>query len=142
MIQTYTPENDVIQCAARQDYDAFYTGEIRMRRLRRYPPFAALFTVTVSGTEEKPCASRRRRNSGHVAAVVSAAGAVRRRTPEVLGPAPAPVVKVNNRFRYRCTLVGRNDKATREMLAWLQKAFAKDGANRGLHVFVDYNAAD
>lgn len=62
--------------------------------------------------------------------------------PEVLGPAPAPVVKVNNRFRYRCTLVGRNDKATREMLAWLQKAFAKDGANRGLHVFVDYNAAD
>ena len=52
------------------------------------------------------------------------------------------MVKVNNRFRYRCTLVGRNDKATREMLAWLQKAFAKDGANRGLHVFVDYNAAD
>lgn len=141
VIQTYTPENDVIQCAARQDYDAFYTGEIRMRRLRRYPPFAALFTVTVSGTEE----SR----------VLRAAAGIRDTLrqlcqrpelsggePEVLGPAPAPVVKVNNRFRYRCTLVGRNDKATREMLAWLQKAFAKDGANRGLHVFVDYNAAD
>ena len=53
-----------------------------------------------------------------------------------------PVVKVNNRFRYRCTLVGKNDKATREMLAWLQKNFAKDSANRGMNLFVDHNAAD
>ena len=52
------------------------------------------------------------------------------------------MVKVNNRFRYRCTLVGKNDKATREMLAWLQKDFAKDSANRGMNLFVDHNAAD
>ena len=141
VIQTYTPGNDVIQCAARQDYDAFYESEIRMRRLRRYPPFADFFTVTVSGTEE--------------GRVLRAAAAVRdtlrqlcRRPelaagePEVLGPAPAPVVKVNNRYRYRCTLIGRNDKATREMLAWLQKNFARDSVNRGLNLFVDHNAAD
>ena len=141
VIQTYTPGNDVIQCAARQDYDAFYESEIRMRRLRRYPPFADIFTVTVSGTEE--------------GRVLRAAAAVRETLrqlclrpelaagePEVLGPAPASVVKVNNRFRYRCTLVGRNDKPTREMLAWLQKTFAKDSANRGLNIFVDHNAAD
>lgn len=141
VIQTYTPGNDVIRCAARQDYDAFYESEIRMRRLRRYPPFADLFTVTVSGTEE-----------GRVLrAAVSVRETLRqlcRRSelaagePEVLGPAPAPVVKVNNRFRYRCTLVGKNDKATREMLAWLQKDFAKDSANRGMNLFVDHNAAD
>ena len=141
VIQTYTPGNDVIRCAARQDYDAFYESEIRMRRLRRYPPFADLFTVTVSGTEE-----------GRVLrAAVSVREALRQlcrrpelaaEEPEVLGPAPAPVVKVNNRFRYRCTLVGKNDKATREMLAWLQKDFAKDSANRGMNLFVDHNAAD
>ena len=141
VIQTYTPGNDVIRCAARQDYDAFYESEIRMRRLRRYPPFADLFTVTVSGTEE-----------GRVLrAAVSVRETLRqlcRRPelaawePEVLGPAPAPVVKVNNRFRYRCTLVGKNDKATREMLAWLQKDFAKDSTNRGMNLFVDHNAAD
>ena len=141
VIQTYTPGNDVIRCAARQDYDAFYESEIRMRRLRRYPPFADLFTVTVSGTEE-----------GRVLrAAVSVRETLRqlcRRPelaawePEVLGPAPAPVVKVNNRFRYRCTLVGKNDKATREMLAWLQKDFAKDSANRGMNLFMDHNAAD
>ena len=141
VIQTYTPGNDVIRCAARQDYDAFYESEIRMRRLRRYPPFADLFTVTVSGTEEgrvlRAAVSVRETLRQLCRRPELAAG-----EPEILGPAPAPVVKVNNRFRYRCTLVGKNDKATREMLAWLQKDFAKDSANRGMNLFVDHNAAD
>ena len=141
VIQTYTPGNDVIRCAARQDYDAFYESEIRMRRLRRYPPFADLFTVIVSGTEEgrvlRAAVSVRETLRQLCRRPELAAG-----EPEVLGPAPAPVVKVNNRFRYRCTLVGKNDKATREMLAWLQKDFAKDSANRGMNLFVDHNAAD
>ena len=90
VIQTYTPGNDVIRSAAGQDYDSFYDSEIRLRRLRRYPPFADLFTFTVSGTEE--------------AAVLRAAVHVRETLrqlcarpelaatqPEVLGPAPAPV---------------------------------------------------
>ncbi|MDD3346313.1 primosomal protein N' [Oscillibacter sp.] len=141
VIQTYTPENDVIQCAARQDYDGFYENEIRIRRLRRYPPFADLFTFTVSGTEE--------------GSVLRSAAAVRetlRRlfaspvpsdtAPEVLGPAPAPVLKVNNRFRYRVLLVGRNDKSTRGAISGLLKTFTSDRANRGLNLFVDCNTME
>ena len=141
VIQTYTPGSDVIQSAARQDYDAFYESEIRIRRLRRYPPFADLFFFTVSGLEE-----------GNV---LRAAAAVRTQLqqlfaprkgeenpPEVFGPAPAPVVKVNNRYRYRCTLVGRNDKDARDRIAWLLKTFAGDRTNRGLHIFVDCNTLE
>ena len=141
VIQTYTPENDVIQCAARQDYQGFYEREIRMRRLRRFPPFADLFTFTVSGTEE--------------GAVLRAAVAVREELrrlcalpelaagePEVLGPAPAPVMKLNNRYRYRCLLVGKNDRPTREAVSWLLKAFANDRANRGMNLFVDCNSME
>ena len=136
VIQTYTPGNDVIRCAAAQDFDRFYESEIRMRRIRRYPPFADLFTFTVSGTEE--------------GAVLRAAVGVRETLrqlcqelsamePEVLGPAPAPVLKVNNRYRYRIVLVGRNEKALRERISWLLKTFANDRANRGLNIFVDCN---
>ena len=141
VIQTYTPENDVIQCAARQDYQGFYEREIRMRQLRRFPPFADLFTFTVSGTEE--------------GAVLRAAVAVREELrrlcalpelaagePEVLGPAPAPVMKLNNRYRYRCLLVGKNDRPTREAVSWLLKAFANDRANRGMNLFVDCNSME
>lgn len=90
------------------------------RRLRREPPFADLFTFTVSGTEE-----------GRVLRAAAGVREVLRRTfacadgqTEVLGPAPAPIVRVNNRFRYRCLLVGRNDKATREQVSRILKEFA------------------
>ena len=137
VIQTYTPGNDVIQSAARQDYDSFYKSEIRIRHMRRYPPFADLFTFTISGAEE--------------GIVLRAAAGVREQlrklftqdpSAEVLGPAPAPVLKLNNRFRYRCVLVGKNDKATREKISWLLKEFSNDRANRGLNIFADCNTLE
>jgi primosomal protein N' (replication factor Y) len=42
VIQTFTPDNPVIRCAARQDYDAFYVQELALRRLQRFPPFTQL----------------------------------------------------------------------------------------------------
>ena len=134
VIQTYTPGNDVIQCAARQDYDRFYEGEIRMRRLRRLPPFADLFTLTISGVEE----------GAVLRAAIGVRDILRRRfgDNEVLGPAPAPVLKVNNRYRYRVLLVGKNNKETREEIGGLLRAFAGNGANRGFNIFAECNAAD
>ena len=137
VIQTYTPENDVIRCAARQDYRGFYEGEIRMRRLRRYPPFADLFTLTVSGLEEGEVLRSAIRVREGLRELFKT-----QPDTEVLGPAPAPVLKLNNRYRYRLTLVGRNDKATREKLSWLLKEFANDRANRGLNLFVDCNTME
>ncbi len=67
---------------------------------------------------------------------------LRESQPEVLGPAPAPVLKLNNRYRYRCILVGRNDRATRERISWILKEFANNRANRGLNMFVDCNTME
>ena len=139
VIQTYTPENDVIRCAAAQDFERFYEGEIRVRRARRYPPFADLFTFTVSGTEEGNvlrAAATVRETLRCICQPLSSAEI------EVLGPAPAPVLKVNNRYRYRVTLVGKNEKALRERISWLLKEFANDRANRGLNIFVDCNTLE
>ena len=141
VIQTYTPENDVIQCAANQDYAHFYEGEIRMRRLRRYPPFADLFTFTVSGVEEG-AVLRSAANVREVLRQLCADPAMAGDDPEVLGPAPAPVLKLNNRYRYRVLLVGKNNKATRDRVSWVLKTFGKDRANRGLSIFVDCNTME
>lgn len=134
VIQTYTPENDVIQCAARQDYDSFYESEIRIRRLRGYPPFADLFTFTISGMEEGAVLRAASNVREHLRHVLPSA--------EVLGPAPAPILKLNNRYRYRVLLVGRNDKATRQQIDGILKYFAGDRGNRGLHIFVDCNTSE
>ncbi len=141
VIQTYTPGNEVILSASQQDYDRFYESEIRLRKLRRYPPFADLFTFTVSGPEEGTvlrAAAGVRETLRRLCALPGLAAS----QPEILGPAPAPVLKLNNRYRYRVLLVGRNDKATREQVSWLLKEFATDRANRGLNMFVDCNTME
>ena len=141
VIQTYSPDNDVIAAASRQDYAAFYQSEIRLRRIRRYPPFADIFTLTVSGAEEGSvlrAAARLRDGMRMGLAYPSAANM----GVEVLGPAPAPILKVNNRYRYRVLWVGRNDHQTRELLSYYLKAFYDQKENRSLNLFIDCNALD
>ena len=139
VIQTYTPKNDVILSAAEQDYERFYQKEVRLRQLRREPPFADLFTVSIMGLEE----SSVRRSAQELCHALRAevakplfAGV------EVLGPAPYAVLKVNNRYRYRITVVGRNEKPLRDLLAGYMRAFAQRSENRNLCIFTDCNLMD
>ena len=139
VIQTYHPENEVIRAAARQDYGAFYRSELRMRRLRRYPPFADLYTLTVSGSEEHrviaaACTLR------DALRAEAAHEPLRSLEAEVLGPAGAPVVKVNNRYRYCVYLCGKSDNALRRTVSEYLLAFYARKENRGLDIFADCNA--
>ena len=141
VIQTFSPDNEVITAAAAQDYNSFYAAEIRLRRARRYPPFADVFTFTVSGPEEgavlRAAAGLREAMRAGVRYPTAANMQV-----EIVGPAPAPVVKVNNRFRYRVFWVGRNDHTTRELIAYYLRAFHQKKENRGMNLFVDCNGED
>ena len=140
VIQTYTPQNDVIRAAAAQDYDAFYESEIRMRRLRRYPPFADLFAFTVTGTDESRVIGAARALHDALAYAVSRREELKPLAVEVLGPAGASVVKVNNRYRYRVFLVGQNSAVLRRLVAEYLCAFYQHKENRGLDIFADCNA--
>ena len=140
VIQTFTPENDVIRAAAAQDYEAFYQSEIRMRKLRRYPPFADLFTLTVTGADEgqvlRGCITLKEA----LRLEVERRAELRPLEPEVLGPAGAPVVKVNNRYRYRVYIVAKNTPEVRRLVSEFLFAFRKHSENRNLDIFADCNA--
>ena len=139
VIQTYPPENEVIQAAAKQDYETFYQNELRMRSLRRYPPFADLFTLTVSGLDELRVIAAAR-------ALCDALRYASSQPPlsgldvEVLGPAGAPVVKVNNRYRYCVYLCGKGGSVLRRTVSEYLLAFYARKENRGLDIFADCNA--
>ncbi|MDO4811966.1 MAG: primosomal protein N' [Eubacteriales bacterium] len=139
VIQTYTPENIVIKSAAAQDYEAFYQSELRMRRLRRYPPFADLFVFTVSGTDESRVFSAANALKNGLNAAVLRPD-LRTLSLEVLGPAGAPIIKVNNRYRYRVYIAGKNCAELRKLVAEFLLAFHRHKENRGLDIFADCNA--
>lgn len=141
MIQTWTPENDVICCAAEQDYDRFYEQEIQMRRLCGYPPFCHVYQVTGTGLQEEQvlrCCGRIRQVLQKTLEQPEYQGLNCR----LLGPAPAPVAKIKNRYRYRVTLMAPDQKEVRALVAHLVRAAQKDKENRGVSVFADLDPQD
>lgn len=141
IIQTFTPQNEVIAAAAAQNYDAFYAQEITLRELRGCPPLLDLFVLTASGIEEshviRVCMKLRRTLEEWFS------------TPpyhmlkaQLLGPAPAPITKVNNRYRYRLIISSKNTKELRMMIAQLLCVVHGDKENKGVSVFADVNPLD
>ena len=141
LIQTYTPENEVVQCAARQDYEAFYEQEIRIRQVRDYPPFHDLLMLSASGPEEtavlRACVRLRDALSDALNRPPYAQYAYR-----LLGPAPAVVAKVNNRYRYRLVLNIKNSREIRQLVAHLLRKAQTDRQNRSVSFFADFDPLD
>lgn len=51
LIQTYCPDNVVIQLAGKQDYDAFYDYEMTERKIYKYPPYTLLANISIKGVD-------------------------------------------------------------------------------------------
>ena len=104
IVQTYAPEHPVIRFAARHDYDGFAEAELRERAAAGFPPSERLIYLGVLGRDRRRVAETAQR----YAARLRDGGST-----EVLGPAPYPIVRVNNEWRYRIALRGRSPAALR-----------------------------
>jgi len=136
IIQTFTPDNEVITTAAEQDYERFYEQEVTLRRFQSCPPFGNIFMITVSAREERQalelCAYLRDTLKNWLD-LPAYAGQIR----QLLGPAPASIAKVNDRYRYRLTLIAENTRSVRELVAHLVRCAQKDRKNRGVSIIAD-----
>ncbi|NMA24937.1 MAG: primosomal protein N' [Clostridiales bacterium] len=132
VIQTLTPSNEVIRLAASQDYDNFYIREIAFRRLTGSPPIFDLAALTVTGQDEtlvlKSSAKLRRALQGYFRGLDEI---------KILGPAPAAVARINNRYRYRLSISCKINRRIRDTIAHVIREAAKDREFRGIHVFAD-----
>ncbi|MBU0580045.1 MAG: primosomal protein N' [Candidatus Margulisbacteria bacterium] len=89
IIQTYNPEHYALQAAKDHDYQKFYAEEIQYRQALKYPPFSHLTCLIVSSTNNN-------RAQQHAENIVKEI-----KSPQVLGPAPAPIYKLRNRYRWQ-----------------------------------------
>lgn len=137
VIQTFTPENQVIRQAAAQDYDGFYTSEIELRRLQMTPPFSELLTLTATGADESAvlrCVTAMRAELER--------GAAQAKEARILGPAPLPVVRVNNNYRYRVTLCSPGGSELRRLVADIAVSFTDSKTYKGVNVYADNDPLD
>lgn len=99
IIQTYTPEHDVIEKIKFHDYENFYNNEIALRREMWYPPFCDMVSVLITSARENVA-----KQASHFFMKQLAGLADICKRCQVLGPVPAVISKIKNRYRF-CILI-------------------------------------
>lgn len=135
VIQTQTPENETIRLAAAQDYETFYLQEMQLRQSLLYPPFCDICEVGFTGGDEPSVQAVAQAFIERLREALPASGLPVR----VLGPSPAAVVKVNNRYRYKIIIKCKNDRRLRALVSGLLIEFGKRKQAKGTAVFADIN---
>ena len=90
ILQTYQPDHYSIQCAAAQDYKAFYRQEIAKRQMLQYPPISNILEVLVFSEKEEKAA---------MLAEVLKSKTISYHDMIVLGPNDAPIAKLRDVYR-------------------------------------------
>lgn len=136
VIQTFTPDNEIIRLAAAQDYEAFYHAEIDMRKLQNAPPFTHWAALTASGRKEEQVLNALRKCRQILSVMLEQNG----EQAELLGPVPLPVVKVSDRFRYCLQIRCRINRSIRQILSSVLITCSQDKEMRDVSFFVDNEA--
>ena len=100
LMQTYSPEHPVIEAVQRHAYESFVEAELQYRAELAYPPYGRLILLRLSGLDQQAVqhtalnlAERLRSHSSEY---------------EILGPAPAAIARVANRYRWQILLKGQS----------------------------------
>lgn len=132
VLQTYSPDNDTITLAARQDYANFFAGAIKLRKQLVFPPFCDFILLSVTGEDEPAVLDTTLKLNARLRALML--GDYKDCPAYIFGPMEAPVYKVNNIYRMRILLKCAATKRMRELIKQLLDEFSKAKASVGADV--------
>ncbi|MEE1011397.1 MAG: primosomal protein N' [Acutalibacteraceae bacterium] len=137
IIQTLTPENEIIRLAAKQDYDEFFKTEIKLRKGLVYPPYCDLCIVGFTGENEAAVKFAANETLDLLKKYV--ADEYKGEKIIVLGPMPARVAKISEKYRYRLIVKCRNSARFRQMISQILIKIGTDSRFSKVTVYADIN---
>ena len=134
IIQTYDPEHYSIKAAQNYDYKGFFEQEMSIRRTLGYPPFSRLIRIVLSSTDEALV-----RNSALLLkeSLVNVKRDIAPDGTDILGPAPAPLHKIKERYRWQIVLKGKNGLVMRQLTIKGIDNFENQHGSRSVTISVD-----
>jgi primosomal protein N' (replication factor Y) len=121
IIQTFNPELELIDDAARQDYDTFYAREILSRKQLAYPPFSHLVNFRFSAKKEETV----QKHSLEFKAGLESRLKDSDLSVHILGPAPCPLYRLRGLYRRHLFV------KTRQILKFIKLLDRWEGAQPG-----------
>lgn len=136
-IQTYNPNNPVINLASQQNYVEFYNSEIVNRSVLKYPPYCDICIITFSGLKEDRVDN----------AVLSFLAILRNEIEkydgsipvQVLQPIKPSVYRLNEKFRQKIIIKCKCNNKFRKYLKECLKLTSKNKYFRNITMTVDIN---
>ena len=113
IIQTYQPEHYCIQTAAAQDYDSFYSQEIRFRQMLHYPPDRQMMVMLAEGEHDQQTGQA-------VQKLREIAGEADFEAVEFIGPSRAGIAKAKDLYRYTMYMKHQDIKALMRLRDFLE----------------------
>lgn len=104
IIQTYKPENFVIQAVKENDYESFFANELKIREAFSYPPFKNIITIKIINENRVKTIDISRELTTELKNLMKSNLNV-----EIIGPNPCKISRINNKYRYNI-LVKVSDK--------------------------------
>ena len=102
ILQTYSPESQVLSYALTQDYQSFYTHELAERQAYRFPPFCHIVRLTCLRATSKSAE----------AAATSLKQAIEKKFPGLVIEGPSPTFHPKESGKYKWQLVIKNHSRT------------------------------
>ncbi len=115
LVQTFFPDHYAIRLAAEQNFEAFFHKEMRFRRMMHYPPVTALANVIAQGSKLEQAALAAKHVGDFLIPLEKSSEGLK-----ILGPTPAPLAKLEGRYRIqfliKCTSRARLSKILQRLL--------------------------
>ena len=123
IIQTYKPDNFVIQAVKNNDYSSFLKSELNIRNAFAYPPYKNLISIRVVNSDRVRAVEISKQMTDTLRDVNKELLDV-----EIIGPNPCKISRINNKFRYNI-LIKASDKdldEVRDHIKWIRNDFIND----------------
>jgi len=117
VIQTLRPEHYVIGYATRHDYQGFFAHEAKLRRYPRFPPLVRMMVVRIRGRVEREV----QEGCGRLAGFCRQQATAAKLGVEILGPAPAPLDKIRDHYRWQVLLKAGDSESLKALGSAIRK---------------------
>lgn len=117
LVQTFQPDHAAIAAAARHDFLRFAEYELELRKVQKYPPFGVMARLVLRGKQEN-VVDEAAQKIGRELREADAVEGVR-----ILGPAPAPLMRLRGEYRFHLQLQATETAALHALLRPAIKKF-------------------
>src|SRR5699024_7497774 len=130
VVQTYTPDHYSIEFAQNYDFKGFFDQEMAFRRAFQYPPYFYLTLITVSHQNINKAQEVTRTISQLLNKHLS-------NETRILGPAPSPIERIKDRYRFQCMVKYKHEPNQRDVLARILAYYEEMMRKEGLQIQID-----